>query len=253
MLLRLEDMHYKRGLNFELRLNLSLKTGSRVLLCGSNGSGKTSLLNILAGVYPLTTGKLVHGLLPGNISMLGHESFLYPELSVRENLLFWLRMEAALLKNSRNNLKEMANEALIRLKLMPLANERAYKLSRGMLQRLALGRIFLSRASLILLDEPENGLDQHFFNLLMREMLLKSGATIVWASHNLTSDYIFEGQQLFTHALCLKEYSNYPGVFGGDLQELGMVYLEDADLADTPPSSPNPDAVNFPVSGEMVC
>ena len=255
MLLRLEDMQYKRGLNFELRLNLNLKTGSRVLLRGGNGSGKTSLLNILAGIYPLSAGKLLHGLLPGNIAILGHECSLYPELTVRENLLFWLRIEAALLGGSRANLKEMADDALGRLKLTPLADELACKLSRGMLQRLALGRIFLSRANLILLDEPENGLDDQFFSLLMREMLLKSGATIVWASHNLPANYAFEGQQMFTHVLCLQAYLGFPGVFGGELQELNSTYLKNTDVA-APSDSSNVDGELppfFPLLGDTLC
>ena len=252
MLLRLENLHYTRGFNFELRLNVNLKTGSRVLLRGSNGSGKTSLLNLLAGIYQPNRGKLVHALLPGSTAMLGHEPFLYPELTVRENLLFWVRMEAALLKNNINNLKELTNEALTRLKLMPMADERADSLSRGMLQRLALGRIFLSRASLILLDEPENGLDEEFFNLLMREILLKSGATIVWASHTLPPNYIFEGQQMFSHCLCLNPFCNYPGVFEGDMQELDLLHLQTSNETVAHSISPNSKAgSHFPVLGDM--
>ncbi len=248
MLLRLENLQYKRGLNFELRLNLNLATGSRTLLCGANGAGKTSLLNILGGIYPLNSlngGKLTHALLPGSIALFGHETFFYPELSVRENLLFWLRMEAALLNSSLPNLNNLVEGVLIRLKLMPWADEQAHTLSRGMMQRLALGRIFLSRASLILLDEPENGLDQEFFELLMREMLLKSGATIVWASHNLSPDYCFAGEQVFSHYLYLEQNPNFRGVFEGQLHELSVNCDNSGNFGNlaNPNSSANPAAL----------
>ena len=165
-------------------LALRLPAGSLLLVTGPNGSGKSTLLRIAAGLVRPDAGTvaLSHG--PEGLGYLGHDSFLYPQLTALENLAFWRKLhgkpadEATLL------------DALDALGLAALADERAATFSRGTAQRLSLARVFLQAPALLLLDEPLSGLDS-FSSGLVREGLLRlmaKGASLVWVTHDPLRD-----------------------------------------------------------------
>jgi len=136
--------------------------GEVLALFGRNGAGKTTLLHIAATLLRPTTGELLYdgrqaGELAGEvrrrIGLLAHASFLYQELTARENLEFFARLYGLADRRSA------VEQALERAKLSERANAPVRALSRGMQQRLAIARALLHGPRLLLLDEPYTGLD----------------------------------------------------------------------------------------------
>ena len=168
-------------------LTLRIEEGQFVSLFGPNGAGKTTLLKLVAGLLKPTSGTIslrFNGSGPArrNVGYVSHQSLLYQEMTGIENLLFYSRLYgvARPRERSRRVLKKMglsgAGEQLVR------------EYSRGMKQRLTLGRALLHEPSLLLLDEPYVGLDQQGNRLLTRILRsLKDGDhTVLLVTHNLS-------------------------------------------------------------------
>ena len=144
-------------------LDFDLAAGELLLLRGPNGSGKTSLLRLIAGLIAPERGTLTWRGAPiadpeifrAELAYLGHADAAKPELTVREDLLFWLRM-----RGRRAGAEGAAASALSRFGLTALADLPCRLLSAGQRRRLALARIAASGATLWLLDEPFNALDE---------------------------------------------------------------------------------------------
>ena len=119
--------------------------------------------------------------LRSSIGVLGHDLFLYPELTARENLEFFAGLYGA--PDSRT----VAVEALQLAGLRERADDPVTAFSRGMRQRLALERALLHRPQLLLLDEPFTGLDDASGSALLTRLrgLREAGAIIVVATHDL--------------------------------------------------------------------
>jgi heme ABC exporter ATP-binding subunit CcmA len=171
-------------------VDLFLDQGERMALLGANGAGKTTLLRILACLTRPDAGTVcIAGLDIGReaqqvrhlVGFVGHQPYLYDELTAMENLLFFGRMYVV------KKTHERATELLERVGLTRRAGERAGALSRGQQQRLALARASLHSPQLLLLDEPEAGLDEEGNELL--EALLgehtERGGTMLFTTHNV--------------------------------------------------------------------
>ena len=165
------------GLNFEAA------AGELLAVTGRNGSGKTSLLRLIAGLLPPAGGSL--GLEGGDAELtlaeqahyLGHRDALKPALSVLENLGFW--------RDFLGGETFDASESLAAVGLAHAAHLPAAYLSAGQRRRLSLARLLTVRRPLWLLDEPTNALDtggQDMAAGLMREHLARGGL-IVAATH----------------------------------------------------------------------
>lgn len=171
-------------------LNLRVKRGERLLLLGQNGSGKTTLLKILATLIRPTAGRAfvqgwdvvedrVH--VRRRIGFLSHQTYLYAEMTVLENLQFYGEMYGTDI-----------DEATLRHRLHGVGmdvwrNAQVRTLSRGMQQRVALVRAMLHAPQVLLLDEPDTGLDQRAAESLVRllETVTAEGRTVLLTSHNL--------------------------------------------------------------------
>jgi heme exporter protein A len=165
-------------------LDLTVAPGRILLVVGPNGAGKSTLLRILAGLLPPSEGELVSSLAPGQVGYVGHRTLVYPKLTARANLRFWRAMHG-LPKN------EAAVEAVLgRVGLARFADEEAGVFSRGMAQRLSLARVLLTSPPLLLLDEPDSGLDPASGAWLRREIAQAGaeGTAVVWVSHHVQSD-----------------------------------------------------------------
>jgi len=171
-------------------IDLSIQAGERVALLGANGAGKTTLLRILAGLSRPGEGRVtIDGLdlsqqareIQRKVGFVAHQPYLYDELTALENLLFFARMYAIEQPQTR------VIHLLQRVGLHKKTRERASSLSRGQLQRLALARALLHSPRLLLLDEPETGLDQEGLELL--DELLREhhaqGGTMLFTTHDL--------------------------------------------------------------------
>ncbi|MFW5836856.1 MAG: ABC transporter ATP-binding protein [Desulfovibrionaceae bacterium] len=183
--LRLAGVGKAFGLRAALKdVSLELAAGEILLAAGPNGAGKSTLLRIMAGLSEPTAGTCETDLPPGEIGYLGHETFIYPRLTALQNLAFWARMQGVSLDQG---------ELLSRLSEVGLAgfgHERPQVFSRGMVQRLALARVFLSEPRLIFLDEPSTGLDAQSTSLLHGRIgeAARQGASVVWVSHDVARD-----------------------------------------------------------------
>ncbi len=175
-LLRVEHLSVTRGdRTLVADLNFVLDAGEVLHLRGANGIGKTSLLEMLAGVRAIDGGKIVRPQESGGLHWLGHRNGLNPHLSAIENLRFWCGL---------NQVSDAGiGAALERLGLAPRARTRpARTLSAGQKRRTALTRLLLAPRPLWLLDEPLDGLDVSglaLFAELLGEHLERGGAALV--------------------------------------------------------------------------
>ena len=170
-------------------MNLSIEAGARVVIFGRNGAGKTTLIKLLAGLLRPTAGSVrVSGRLPwgsagtvrGRIGLVTHQSYLYEELSARENLRFYARLYGV--SDSENKI----DQSLTRFSLENRSREPVRNLSRGLQQRVSLARAMLHDPQLLLLDEPDTGLDPSARRSL-QDVLHNSGSglTAVIATHDI--------------------------------------------------------------------
>jgi len=142
-------------------VDLRLERGEIVVLFGANGAGKTTLLRILAGLTRPDAGQvsIVGRRMSGRggarrlVGFAGHQTLLYNDLTARENLAFYARLYG--IKDADRRI----GPALERAGLADRADRRARTLSHGMQKRLALARAILHEPPVLLLDEPESGLD----------------------------------------------------------------------------------------------
>ncbi len=165
-------------------VSCELLEGEALIVAGPNGAGKSTLLKLMAGLLRPTAGEVEVFLEPEKVAYLGHATFIYPNLTARQNLGFWAKMYG-LKKNAQD-----LDAVLKRVRLTRFAEERAGSFSRGMAQRLNLARVFLIGPELVFLDEPGTGLDVDSLALLHREIqaLRDRGAAVVWVSHQVEHD-----------------------------------------------------------------
>ena len=163
--------------------------GEIVLLRGANGAGKTTFLRTCAGLLSVSAGHvevLGHDLRTArksvrrHVALLGHESQLYDDLTVLDNLRFWARANGAGSSDAIAALDRME----VPERLHDVAVER---LSAGQRRRVAIAVVIATRPRLWLLDEPHAGLDQRGRDLLDSLLVdaTAAGATVVFASHEL--------------------------------------------------------------------
>jgi heme exporter protein A len=160
------------------RVEVRLERGGFLLVTGPNGSGKTTLLRMLAGLDAPTKGEVV---LPprGQIGYLGHEPFVYRELTPLENLHLFGQLYRVPERAERIGM------LLERFGLWEVRGDRVSTFSRGMRQRLGLCRVLLHEPGLVILDEPFNALDEAGAALLdatLDELL--GEAAVVVATHD---------------------------------------------------------------------
>ena len=173
------------------RLELSIEPGEFVVVLGRNGAGKTTLLRTLALLLAPSRGELLYDGCPARaldssfrsrLGFVGHETFLYDELTAEENLLFTARLFAL-----REPVRRVA-EVLEEMELTDRARSLVRSLSRGLKQRLSLARAWLHEPPLLLLDEPVTGLDVPTRTRLHEWLATchRSGRTVVLSSHDLS-------------------------------------------------------------------
>ncbi len=171
-------------------LDFSAEAGEFVAILGPNGAGKTTFLRILASLSRPTMGNVsIAGYtLPGQaanvrrrLGVVSHLPLLYGDLTAEENLSFFARMYG--LPQARERISEV-------LELVGLSARRrdlVRTFSRGMQQRLAIGRAVLHDPEVMLFDEPHTGLDQDacvMLDTILREVAAR-GRTVVMTSHDL--------------------------------------------------------------------
>ncbi|MCK4273788.1 MAG: ABC transporter ATP-binding protein [Dehalococcoidales bacterium] len=173
-----------RGIDLKVTRNESL------VIFGPNGAGKTTLLKILSTLVKPSAGSVwLDGIdirdksaqIRHKISLVSHQTFLYDNLTVFENLKFYGKMYDVA------DLEKRIKEVIAWVQLESRLHDRAGTLSRGLQQRASIARAVLHNPSILFLDEPDVGLDPHA-SAMVRDILgsINSGSrTVVMTTHNL--------------------------------------------------------------------
>jgi len=173
-----------RGVDFEVQ------PGEFVALLGPNGAGKTTFLRILASLSRPSLGdvkiagyKLPHeaAQVRARLGVVSHLPLLYGDLTAEENLRFYARMY------NIPNIELRVTEVLEMVGLEARRRDLVRTFSRGMQQRLAIGRAVLHDPDVVLFDEPYTGLDQDASAMLddLLKTVAAKGRTVVMTSHDL--------------------------------------------------------------------
>jgi heme exporter protein A len=188
------------------RVSLTARRGDVIGLLGPNGAGKSTLLGVLSTLLRPTGGDVRYGpyALPGapaeairaRIGLLGHDLFLYGDLTARENLTFFGRLHGV------PDVASRVDAALADAGLSDRAEDLVRSFSRGLRQRLALERALLHEPRLVLLDEPFTGLDdESSVRLAARLVTLRErGAIVLMATHEIE-----RAEPLVDAAVCLRD------------------------------------------------
>ena len=179
------------GLKTILRgLDFSVESGEFVALLGPNGAGKTTFLRILATLSRPSMGhvKVAGHHLPheaaqvrAKLGVVSHLPLLYPDLTAEENLRFYGRIYGI------GNMEARISEVLEMIGLDNRRKDLIRTFSRGMQQRLAIGRAVIHDPEVMLFDEPYTGLDQDASEMLdeVLRSVAAEGRTVVMTSHDL--------------------------------------------------------------------
>lgn len=171
-------------------VDLAIQEGDFVTLMGANGAGKTTLMHIIATLSKPTGGRLsIAGYdlaesasqLRRFIGLVSHKTLLYDDLTADQNLRFYARMYDV--PDAPDRIELVLNQ----VGLWGRQHDPVRTYSRGMQQRLAIARSILHNPPILLLDEPDTGLDQHAADMLS-ELLRAvdvSQRTILMTTHNL--------------------------------------------------------------------
>lgn len=179
--------------------NLTVLDGEFVCIVGPTGCGKTTLLNMIAGLEQVTSGAIkVDGQTvtkPNrHCGVVFQQYALFPWLTVRKNIEFALRQRGV----SRSERVEMAREYLRTVKLIDFENALPKQLSGGMKQRVALARAYAAQPSVLLMDEPFGALDAETKAQLQEELLQswkEFKTTIVFITHDV-EEAVFLSQRV---------------------------------------------------------
>ncbi len=223
---KVEGLTKSFGNHLALRgINLEVKQGESVVIFGPNGAGETTLIKVLATIMNPSSGRiLVDGLSLKNnaeeirrkIGIVTHQTFLYSNLTAYENLEFYSRMYDVPRR------KERIHEVVAMVGMTSRLHDRVGTLSRGMQQRLTIARSLLHKPAIMLLDEPETGLDQQAISMLWKTLRTdgEGKRTIILTTHNLE-----RGLEIGERVLILDKGKI---VYEGSRQVLDLAALKEA-------------------------
>jgi multiple sugar transport system ATP-binding protein len=174
-------------------VDLEIADGEFVILVGPSGCGKSTTLNMIAGLEDISSGELriggqrVNDKAPRDrdIAMVFQSYALYPNMTVRENMAFPLRLA----KLPKETITAKVDEAAKVLELTNLLDRRPANLSGGQRQRVAMGRAIVRQPSAFLMDEPLSNLDAKLrvqMRTVVSRLQKQLGTTTVYVTHDQT-------------------------------------------------------------------
>jgi NitT/TauT family transport system ATP-binding protein len=158
-------------------ISLEVHAGELLCLVGASGCGKTTLLNLLAGLDTPSAGTIDRR---GKVALIFQEAALFPWLTVRANIALALKLRGV----PRRDRRRGADLLLRTVHLEGFGDKRPHELSGGMRQRVAIARAFAQEADILLMDEPFGALDAMTRDLLHAEL------ERLWADRNLSVVFV---------------------------------------------------------------
>lgn len=167
--------------NFSLDVeNFQVKQGEFISILGQSGSGKSTFLNILAGIETEYVGEVS---IKGEISMVFQDSLLLPHLNLFENIAFGLRIK----KVDKNEIDAKVIEVMKKLEIFSLKDKYPNEISGGEKQRASIGRALVMKPQLLLMDEPFSSLDENLRERLqevVKNLQKELNLTIILVTHD---------------------------------------------------------------------
>ena len=163
-------------------ISLNVAEGEFVCLLGASGCGKTTLLNLIVGLYHLKSGSIDSG--GRRIGLMFQEAGLFPWLTVSRNVEMAMQFRGV----PKAERADRISELLKMVHLDQFADKRPHELSGGMRQRVALARAFAQEADVLLMDEPFGALDAMTRDVLHDEferIWKESKLTVLFVTHNV--------------------------------------------------------------------
>lgn len=174
-------------------INLEIKDKEFIVLVGSSGCGKSTILRLISGLEDITSGeiliddKVVNNVHPKNrdIAFVFQSYALYPHMSVYDNIAFGLKMR----KYDKKTIDAKVREVADSLNLTELLNRKPKQLSGGQRQRVALGRAIVRNPKVFLMDEPLSNLDANLrvhMRSEIKRLHQKLKTTFIYVTHDQT-------------------------------------------------------------------
>ena len=174
-------------------IDLEIKDNEFIVLVGSSGCGKSTILRLISGLEEITVGnikidgKIVNDVHPKDrdIAFVFQSYALYPHMSVYDNIAFGLKMR----KHSKEEIDKRVREAAKALELEGLLNRKPKQLSGGQRQRVALGRAIVRNPKVFLMDEPLSNLDANLrvqMRAEIKRLHKKLSTTFIYVTHDQT-------------------------------------------------------------------
>ena len=192
--LKLQNIHMKYQNEYIINdLNLNVEHGELLILLGSSGCGKTTLLKIIAGLINPEQGKItikdqdITDFSPQRreIGYVPQSQVLFPHLSIKENIAFGLR--ARNIDNSKEEFEQKILEVANLAQIEDILTRFPSEISGGQKQRVALARALVINPKLLLLDEPLSSIDsssRESLALMIRRIQRETKTTTIYVTHN---------------------------------------------------------------------
>jgi ABC-type multidrug transport system ATPase subunit len=170
-------------------ITIEVTPGERVALIGHNGSGKTTMMRIAAGLLDATEGSVsIYGHASGSLSARASLSFIADQPTFYDDLTLWEHMEYVARLHGVEDWEQTAADLLGHLGLYERADDMPNRFSRGLKQKSAIALGFIRPFDLLLVDEPFVGLDASGKEALLELLASASdnGSTVIVATHELS-------------------------------------------------------------------
>jgi len=201
-------------------VSLTVKKGEFFTLLGPTGSGKTLVLESIAGLLPTTSGNIIlNGIditrvAPENrgIGIVYQDTALFPHLTVKENITFGLRYHKKTNRDRGKNLSDLIDQ----LNLEPLLNRSVENLSGGERQRVAIARALAVDPAVLLLDEPLSALDPGFreeIRGILKRLHTATGITVLMVTHDFAEAHFLAQQAAVIHQGKIEQVGDVEEVF----------------------------------------
>lgn len=183
------DKSYKEKVIFE-KFNIEFTNEKINCIIGESGGGKSTLLNIIAGILPYDAGEIT-GIMKDEISYVFQEDRLVPWLTIKENMELFIYNFY-----SKEEANKKIKEVLKLVHIENLENEYPENLSGGMKQRVNIARALLKPSKLILMDEPFKSLDYKTkYNIMaeVKEIFTQEERMVIFVTHDVDEAIFMNG------------------------------------------------------------